>query len=494
MKKLVAAAIAAVSIQAFAAWERVGALQVADTMALCEAAGKIGQMIGNPMVAAGAASGIAGLPTIKFFGPTRPNSSMVFVLFADSRLLAKDPEKAFGKPGFYALHPVSMTKDEFMKRHEGAYETNGVIVVKGTVGKTKKKYVVFSADGKWAAMSDNVTLCRAALKDVAMAEKPMDGEVVRLMLEPSFWKAIAVVAEKDKNNPPQAIACVKSIKSAVIGAKVSDSGVDVVAGVVAHDGSMLSTAGLKPLADNPLAFAGREAFCAYALAEDAGLGNDLTDEQWASLLAICTKHGINVAKYVARVRDAEKTVYTIDLDAIFKFAKEEADTKLGSIDFKALADDIGGLTKGLELKAKSPARYLAITTKGFKSQWTAADRFSATLPEAASQRPFYVGFYSLSSLVKEIFPRALELVEGEQRDMMKQTLAPFAAEQKRGIAFSTWREGGETRMLARVSADEIRGLGGLVNAVTAMYSASVSESDEDADGNNGAAAPGTDDK
>ena len=489
MKKLVAAAIAVASIQAFAAWERIGSLQVADTMALCEAAGKLGQMVGNPMVAAGAASGIAGLPPIKFFGPTRPNSSMVFVLFADSRRLAKDPEKAFGKPGYSALHPISMTKDEFMKRHEGAYETNGVVVVKGTAGRAKT-YVAFSADGKWAAMSGDESLCRAALKDVAMAEKPMDGEVVRLMLEPAFWNAAAVMAAKDQNNPPYVIECIKAIKSFVTGAKVSDSGLDFTANVGICGGSMLSGIGLKTLAADPLAFAGNEGFSVYALAEDSG-SNDLTDEQWGSLLTICGKHGINVNKYLSRVRDGGKTVYTLDLDAIFKFAKEDAETRLSSIDFEKLVEDIGGLSKGCEFKVKGPARSLVVTSKGFKSQWTASDRFSATLPEAASKKPFYVGFYSVSSLVKEMFPRALELVEENQRDVVKTALAPYAAEQKRGIAFTTWREGDVIRMLGRVSADEIRGLGGLVAAIPAVCN--TLESDDD-DGKNGAAASGTDDK
>ena len=493
MKKLVAAAIAAVSIQAFAAWERIGSLQVADTMALCEAAGKLGQMVGNPMVATGAASGIAGLPTIKFFGPTRPNSSMVFVLFADSGSLAKDPEKAFENPGYSALYPISMTKDEFMKRHEGAYETNGVVVVKGTAGRAKT-YVAFSADGKWAAMSGDESLCRAALKDAAMAEKPMDGEVVRLMLEPAFWNALAVMAAKDKNNknnPPYVIECIKAIKSFVTGAKVSDSGLDFTANVGICGGSMLSGIGLKTLAADPLAFAGNEGFSVYALAEDSG-SNDLTDEQWGSLLTICGKHGINVNKYLSRVRDGGKTVYTLDLDAIFKFAKEDAETRLNSIDFEKLVEDIGGLSKDCEFKVKGPARKLAVTSKGFKSQWTASDRFSATLPEAASKKPFYVGFYSVSSLIKELFPRALELVEGDQRDVVKNVLAPFAAEQKRGIAFTSWREGDVIRMLGRVSADEIRGLGGFVAAVPALFSTMAS--DDDDDDQDGAAAPGTDDK
>ena len=490
MKKLVAAAIAAVSIQAFAAWERIGALQVADTMALCEAAGKLGQMVGNPMVAAGAASGIAGIPTVRLLGPTRPNSSMVFVLFADSRRLAKDPEMAFGKPGYSALHPISMTKDEFMKRHESSYETNGVVVVKGTASRAKT-YVAFSADGKWAAMSSDNSLCRAALNDVAMAEKPMDGEVARLMLEPAFWNAAAVIAAKDKNNPPHVIDCIKAIKSFVSGAEVSDGGVDFTADVGVRGGSMLSEIGLKPLAADPLAFAGKEAFAVYALAEDSG-SNDLEDEQWASLLAICKKHGINVDKYISRVRDGGKTVYTLDLDAIFRFAKEDPETRLGSIDFKKLVDDIGGLSKGCEFKVKGPARSLAVTSKGFKSQWTASDRFSATLPEAALKKPFYVGFYSVSSQVKEMVPRALELVEVNQRDVVKTILAPYAAEQKRGIAFTTWREGDVIRMLVRVSADEIRGLGGLVAAIPAVCN--TLECDKDADGQDGAAAPCKDDK
>ena len=50
MKKAVASLLAALSISAFAAWDRVGSLQVADVAAQGEAAAKVGQMIGNEAI------------------------------------------------------------------------------------------------------------------------------------------------------------------------------------------------------------------------------------------------------------------------------------------------------------------------------------------------------------------------------------------------------------------------------------------------------------
>ena len=47
--------------------------------------------------------------------------------------------------------------------------------------------------------------------------------------------------------------------------------------------------------------------------------------------------------------------------------------------------------------ADTPAYALAAVVKGFVPQWPVAERFAATLPEAASKKPYAVSFFSISS-------------------------------------------------------------------------------------------------
>lgn len=471
MKRILAAALVATSISTFAAWERVGALQVADMTTLGEASGKVGQMVGNPMVSAGVASAIADMSTLKFFGPMRPKTTMVFTLMVDSDKLSTDPEEAFDEVEYAVLYPISLSKEEFIKRHEGAFVTNGVVVVKGDIEgddlDDEKTYVVFSRDGKWVAASDKVAQCHIALKDIRIAEKSMEEEVVRLMIEPLAFKAIVGFASKNEDITPDALAYIKSVKSVVAGAKVSERGVDIVAGIKIKDGSALSHIGHKPLKANPLAFAGKSAFSVVAQAEDSGARSDITAEQWGALVALCKKHKIDIQPILSRNSADGKSVYTVDIAALFKFFQEGEKT-LEKFDLEKFINDLTETFKDDKLEVKGPACAFAFSVKGFESQWTLAERFAATLPEVTSKKPFYVGFFSFSSLLKSMVPHMLTLVPEEQREAMKPFFDSFAVEQKCALASAYWREGDEIKMIARISADEIRGLGGIFTGVMSM--------------------------
>lgn len=471
MKRILAAALVATSISAFAAWERVGALQVADMTALGEASSKVGQMVGNPMVSAGVASAIADMSTLKFFGPMRPKTTMVFTLMVDSDKLSADPKEAFDEVEYAVLYPISLSKEEFIKRHEGAFVTNGVVVVKGDIEgddlDDEKTYVVFSRDGKWVAASDKVAQCHIALKDICIAEKSMEEEVVRLMIEPLAFKSIVSFASKNDEITPDILSYLKSVESFVAGAKVTERGVDIVAGIKIKDGSALSHIGYKPLKANPLAFAGRSSFSAVAQAEDAGARGDMTAEQWKAIVALCKKHKIDIQPILSRNSADGKSVYTVDIAALLKFFQEGEKT-LEKFDFEKFVDELAEMFKDDQLEVKGPASAFAFSVKGFESQWTLAERFSATLPEVASKKPFYVGFFSFSSLLKSMVPHLLGLVPEEQREAMKPFFDSFAVEQKCALASAYWREGDEIKIIARVSSDEIRGLGGILTGVMSM--------------------------
>ena len=114
MKKLLSAFVAAASLSAFAAWERVGSLQVADMATQGAAVAKVGSFIGNPLAAAGMAAAIADSPLLKFFGPMRDKTPMSFALFLDGEALSKDPADALDSLEYAVLYPVSISKDEFV--------------------------------------------------------------------------------------------------------------------------------------------------------------------------------------------------------------------------------------------------------------------------------------------------------------------------------------------------------------------------------------------
>ena len=177
------------------------------------------------------------------------------------------------------------------------------------------------------------------------------------------------------------------------------------------------------------------------------------------------KHGIDLAKFISRGKTGIAEIYTFDIPAFVKYMTENMEA-LSKIDSDKLLEDVGKIGEGEKFAAKAPAYAGALAVKGFESQWKIGERFAATLPEAAGRKPFYVYFCSVSSILKAVAPHALAQVPEEQRAAVKPVVDAFAVETKTGIAFMLWRpkEGGSMRMTLRFSADEIRGVGGMVGA------------------------------
>jgi hypothetical protein len=472
MKRILAAAVAAASISAFAAWERVGSVQIADAKTQGEAAAKIGQMVGNPFAAAAIGAALADVPTVKFFGPAREGASTLLTLFLDGDAVAKSPGDALDDLEYAVLYPVSLSRADFLKRHEGAAETNGVVVVKGDLSgedaDSETTYVAFSRDGKWAGASDKAEQAKLALRDVKLAEKHMKGEVARLRVSQKGVKALALSLKAQAKSAEDAdeVRQIEAVTSFSCGLKVSGLGLDLNFSVSFEDGSEFAKCGLKPLGENPLAFASAEAVEAAARAEDSGCSKWESDEKWNALLDVFRKHGVDLGRFLVREKKDAVTSYTVDIEALFKFLSGEAEETLGKIDTGKLLEDVQKLSGGEKFAAKSPASFDEVRVKGFKPQWTVAERFAATMPDAAAKKPFYVSFTTISSFLKATVPHGLSLVPEEQRDGMKPILETFAEEAKPGVAIVGWRpkDGGTMRFTLRVSSDEVRCVGGVVSA------------------------------
>ena len=468
MKKLLSSFVVAASLSAFAAWERVGSLQVADMATQGAAVAKIGSFIGNPLAAAGMAAAIADSPLLKFFGPMRDKTPMSFALFLDCDALSKDPSDALGSLEFAVLYPVSISKDEFAKRHPGSYATNDMLVVKGDLfngaDSNKTTYVVFSDDGRWAGASDKVEQAKLALDEVAAAAKSMDGDVVRLRVDEKAFSAITAMAKTEDGIDAETVAMLESYKSVSLGLRVSDLGIDARAAVHFKEGSESSKCGLKQLGQSPFAFAGKDAIYANVQAEDAGSAGQLAEESWAQGVSLCKKHGLDILKFVSMDKSEKGFKLVFDVVALCKAVKDKDGAAFEKFDFDGFMKEAKKVKAAKKFTAKTPAYALAGVIKGFVPQWPVAERFAATLPEAATKKPYAESFFSISSMLKAIADESVAFVPEEQRAMMKPVLDQLANETKGGCACMFWRQGDAHRVFFRISADECRCFGGLAMA------------------------------
>ena len=362
MKKLLSAFVVAASLSAFAAWERVGSLQVADMATQGAAVAKVGSFIGNPLAAAGMAAAIADSPLLKFFGPMRDKTPMSFAIFLDGEEIAKDPTDALDSLEYAVLYPVSAAKDDFLKRHEGAAETNGVIVVKGDPfdedDSDSTTYVVFSDDGKWAGASDKLDQAKLALGEIAAASKSMDGDVARLRVDEKAFKAIASAVKSAKDVNPDLLTSLESATSLSLGLRVSDLGIDVRMAMRFAKDSENDKCGLKPLGQTPFAFAGKDAIYADVQAEDAGSSGQLSEAKWAELIVLLKKHGLDIVKFATLTRSEKGDLkMVLDAKAICKAAGDKG--AFEKFDMEKFLEDTKGLKAKNRFSAKSPAYALS---------------------------------------------------------------------------------------------------------------------------------------
>lgn len=469
MKRLLAPILAAVSLTAFASLERVGSLQVADMPSLGAAVAKVGSFVGNPLATAGMAAAIADMPLMKFFGPMRPGASMVFAVFLDRKELDANPAAALDgfQPGL--LYPITISKDELVKRHAGAFETNGVVVVTGgCFGGSSRNYVAFSPDGKWIGTSDHAEAAKLMLEAIPVAEKPMDGDVVRLKIDEKGVSAICAAVKASDYADTCQMSVLESLRSVVCGLRVSDLGIDVRGAVRFAEGSEAAKCGLKPLDAQPLAFAGKSAVVASAQAEDCGNASQITDKEREAIFALFKKHGIDLAKFYACTKTPYGYACEVDFGAAIKMFGEDAGKTFENFDAEKFMKDFAEIKPDRPFAAKAPAYAESTSIRGYAPGWTVADRFAETLPEAAGKQPFSVGFFSLSSVLKASFSHAAALIPEEQRPMLQPMIEQLAVETKRGCAQMCWTQNGAQRFFARISADEIRCVGPLVTTLTML--------------------------
>lgn len=416
--------------------ERVATLQIADTASLVQGISKLGEMTGNAMLGMMASQAIAQNPYAEMLDAPREGAGMTFVLFMENGNL----ETAI-------LYPVSVTKAQFLKSCEGAVESNGLI-------KAESSFVAFSKDGKWAAVGDNPRRARAALKETAIAEKKIDGDLVRIRVD-------NIGAIKDQVSDMLS-ACgngklkeqIDSIASVVAAIKVGNRGLDFRTSVKVSEGSALDKAGKTPLAPGYFSFAGPDAVWAQAAGKNSG--TEFIDS--VDLVKTLAKHGIDVSSfYDDKSSELDKNIgkFVIDVPALARYFKQ---FDFGKVNGDKLRDDIVKLKRDCgdeEMKC-------SIAIKGHTPVASVEDRFAHTMPEAKGKNVAAASFLSLGSIMKVAMPAGLAVADKNVKQQLAPLVAMIPPEAKGGTAYICWRDGATIKSLVRISPDEFKSLSPLV--------------------------------
>ena len=496
MKKLVAILSCAATLAAVAGYERVGFVQIDNVDGLTAAAAKLGTLLGNPMSGQLVAGALAAAQPIKFFGPMRsePGTSALVVLYGDAEKMAS-AVPAKDAMGCVLVYPMTETKAAFLKRHPGSVEKNGVIKVKeitalpSVAAVTNLSYVAFSADGKWAAKSDSTRCVKAALKDVSFAQRKMGGDVLRAYLNEKGVKILlqsvnAVQKERAKGydaNLQNILKMLTECRGGMFGVKVSGHGLDFGFRMRTMDGSELMKSVSGRLTSDPFAFVGPDALSAATHAENQG---GLTPAETATfvreVLALAKNDfGVDLNPFLLLTEKGSNLRFCVDLAQAFAFVearqkdkafKESITKKLAD---KKFTEQEKAKWKNLmtkferPLKAEGPAGSFELAIKGRKGKFSVAERFAATLPEAAQKPVSSVSFASFYSFVRELLPLCVARLSDQERTNLQPILAQLPPEAKGGIASAVWGEKKELRGVLRISADELKGLASTFSAFMA---------------------------
>lgn len=496
MKKTLIAAVAlAFGLGANAAVEKVATIQVADKNALIQAATAAGNLVGYPMLGMMATMGLAENPINAELGEFRPGESALGVVYVDIEKVAKldDVDDAFG--GFAFVYAPTKSKQDFLLSHEDAVETDGVIKFE------KDAFLVYSEDGKWAAVGSSAEFAKNGLAEAAVVQKPLDGDFARLaVLKPGMKLYSMAIAEAMKEFEetgvsnvkamPTLLATIEAIDSFDVSLGVNDAGLAVRGSFLPVAGSDLSKLCVKPLEGDALAFAPADAIIATSAAEGSGFDAAAGVGLYDGIVAAIKEGGVNTDWYKSA---SEGTTYKIVCDvaaAVKYFMSEEGQTAAAAVDTNALQAKVQSLYNEDMCKinpASKPYSFsLSIPKTDSKASMSAL--FAKVLPEAAAKKPAAVSVYRYYSTIKALAPEFAALIPQDgNASLISAGISTLPTDDDAAIATAIYREGDSIAFSARASAQEIRGFTAVVNAIIAYAAMSNAENcaceddDDDAD-------------
>ena len=375
---------------------------------------------------------------------------------------------------------LTKTGENVKIRRSERYELTGAGVLSGYIHMGGKIGVLVELA---CDKADTAELAKSALADVEIAQKKMGGNVARVRVNQKGLNALAeaidkaIKEEKSAKSADWLKPLVESIRgaTAAVGAmKVSVSGIDFTGSLKAASDSALAKFGKTSLGADHLKFAAKDAVYARAIAPGGTMrSNQPIDEQMKLVFKLIKDIGVDLDKFLAYAVKGDDLRIVGDVKSAIDYFKG-AETnglkaavmkKAGDKDFMEhlFGEYAEATNKNLAFEPCTQALNLSFAIRGYTGAASLAERFVATLPEAAAKKPFDCAFISYVSVVKAIIPAISESLDEEQRAMAQPLLVQLPKESKGGIASATWREGETFKALCRVSADEIKGIGSLVN-------------------------------
>ena len=483
MKKSLIAFCALVSFAASAAWEQAGTIKVADASAFTKAVAKLGEITGNQMLGAMTMGFFANPPGSEFFGPMRPGAAAMLPVFVDMAALDKKEDGDDDPVAFAVLYPVVQSKAEFLTAHPDAVETNGLILVKEGPFSDGEAYVGFSPNGKWVATSEKPWQVKDALAEIAEAEKPIGGDLVRISVAEKGMAALRKVlagltADVKKNKLPydnslEMLAA--GVANCYLGLAVSDRGIDLHGAFKPIAGTEVAQLGRHPLSADPLAFAPTTAIIANSSID---FKKESPLKTWKAVEKILNRHGLDVSRFFKVEGSDDLLAMSIDTPAYLKYLQGDATNALEKLDVEKLSEDLMGINAsadGTSLKIADTPQKVSLSLVGYTPKFSPSARFAATLPEAKGKKLCSAGAFSLSALLQATIQPMMAILPEKERAEKAPLLAFLPKETAGGIATMGWCENEEIRMMLRISADELKGISSAVTAVMAMESAKKDE-------------------
>lgn len=480
MKRLILIVSAALVFAAEAKFEKVIDVTLADQQGLVNVATKIGGFVGEPMLGMMPAGLFAANPlAMQGFGPARGDGNFYAAVYMDGSEISGDIEQLVvnNKVKFAVLYPVSSSKADFLAANPQSKEADGVIPWNGMS-------VVFSADGKYAAIANDGAAARMALSDVAGIPALKKDEAARFRAFNAGMQLITKILESETEiakMSPQYIEFYKSITKFEVSLCAGDYGIDIRTSFDSVPGSLLSKLGNKPLSSRtPLAFAGKDALIACAYAADAAGGDG--DAQWKKLMDFAKKWGIK-ADWVSYVKKGISSKIIIDPVALATYVKGEGKAKFKELekDVEKILPDATALFKPA-IQVKSPEQACALYVKGAKVPVDAQARFDKVLPGFSGKPCACVGVFSLYGAIKSVGEVVCPLIDDKDAKEAKAFFAQLPAADGSAIAYAWTKKVPLTHeSVGRANPAEIRNLVTFFKTVQAEQQKKLNSASEDAD-------------
>ncbi|MBR2920065.1 MAG: hypothetical protein IKC27_01770 [Kiritimatiellae bacterium] len=467
MKRLILFVSAALVLAAEAKLEKVVDVTLADQQGLVNAATKIGGFINEPMLGMMPAGLFAANPlATQGFGPARGDANFYAAVYADETVasLSLNEISEGDKFNFAVLYPATSSKAGFLAANTHAKEENGVIT-------WNEMSVIFSADGKYAAVASDADAAREALAGAAKIPALKKDEAIRVRLFNAGMQLMVKALESDADMKacPELIDICKSVTRMEFSLCAGDYGIDLRGSVGCTQGSLLSKLGNKPLSSGtPLQFAGKDALIACAYAADAA-GSD-SDAQWKKLMAFAAKWGVKT-DWVSYEKKGVGSKIVIDPVALANYIKSEGEAKCEELEKNAekVCEDVMALFKPA-IEIQSPEQACALYLKGAKVPVDAQTRFDKVLPDFSRKPCASVGVFSLYGTIKSVGEVVCPLIDDKDAKEAKAFLAQLPAADGCAIAYA-WTKKGPTvhEYTARVNPAEIRNLYVAIQMMQAEY-------------------------